>query len=97
MSQISISKLTERRTEQAFPNLLIVNPNDTVPVVVKSLEEGDMQLIVEFKGVRKVVAKVSSSAYNIDKLLRCVGEITYQVSESVALPISTIEDYLGCV
>jgi len=59
---IDIEKLTERTASEKFPNIVITMPNDNLPVVIKSLEEGDMQLIVEFQGKRKVVARISESA-----------------------------------
>lgn len=94
---IDIEKLTERTTSETFPNIIISNPNDSVPVIIKSLEEGDMQLIVEFQGKRKVVAKISESALNIDKLLRVVGSIIYCMSISERIEITDVATYLNCI
>ena len=94
---INIKELTERKASEVFPNILIKTPNDTLPVVVRTLEKGDMQLVVEFKGMKKVVARVSPSGYNIDRLLRTVGTITYKKSSEEVISISTVEEYLSCI
>lgn len=97
MSQIDIKELTERKTQESFPNILILNPNETVPVVVRTLEKGDMQLIMEYNGARKVVAKISKSAYNVHKLLRVLGSIDYYIGPNAGITISTVADYLSCI
>lgn len=97
MSQIDIEKLTERRTSEEFPNIVITNPNDTVPVVIRTMEKGDMQLIVEFNGKRKVVARINPSAINVDRMLRTVNGLQYNVSPNISIPINNIVDYLSCI
>lgn len=94
---INIQELTERKTSESFPNVLILTPNETLPVIVRTLEKGDMQLIVEFNGKRKVVAKISQSAYNIDRLIRTLGTISYRRSAEDTVEISNIETYLCSV
>jgi hypothetical protein len=97
MSQIDIKELTERRTSEVFPNVVILTPNDTLPVVIRTLEKGDMQLIVEFKGQRKVVANISQSAVNISRLIRTVGTISYHKSAEDVYEVGDISTYLSCV
>lgn len=94
---INIQELTERKVSESFPNLLVTAPNETLPVVVRTLEKGDMQLIVEFNGRRKVVERISPSAYNIDKLLRTLGSILYRRGTDDEVLISDIETYLSSV
>lgn len=94
---IDIEKLTERTASETFPNVVITMPNDNVPVVIKSLEEGDMQLIVEFQGKRKVVARISESALNIDKLIRTVGLVNYCSSSESSVEVADITTYLNCI
>ena len=97
MSQIDIKELTERKTQESFPNILITNPNEAVPVVVRTLEKGDMQLIMEYNGARKVVAKISKSAFNIHKLIRVLNSVEYFIGPGVNITIESIEDYLSCI
>lgn len=94
---INIQELTERKTSESFPNVLILTPNETLPVIVRTLEKGDMQLIVEFNGKRKVVAKISPSAYNVDRLIRTLGTISYRRSVEDVVEVSDIETYLCSV
>lgn len=94
---INIKELTDRKTSEVFPNVLLRKPNENVPVVVRSLEKGDMQLIVEYKGERKVVANISQSALNIDKLLRTTDGICYRVSPTEEYEIDNISTYLSCL
>lgn len=95
--KINIERLTESRTSEVFPNVLITNPTDVVPTVVEALEKGDMQLIVEWQGKKKVVARISESAGNIDKLLRVLKHITYSKSQDERIVINSISEYLDCV
>lgn len=97
MSQIDVEKLTQRTTGKAFPCIEVVTPSLVLPVVVQSLEEGETQLIVEINGVRKCVKRISLSAFNIDKLMRCCGDILYVKSESDTVKINSISQYLECV
>lgn len=94
---INIQELTERKTSEVFPNMLVLTPNETLPVIVRTLEKGDMQLIVEFNGKRKVVAKISPSAYNVDRLIRTLGTISYRRSVEDVVEIRDIETYLCSV
>lgn len=94
---IDPAALVERKTTEAFPSVVIDNPNDNVPVVVRSLEKGDMQLIVQLGGKRRVVERISTSALNIDKLIRTVGSIVYQKSPTERIVISSVVEYLNSI
>lgn len=96
---INLEELTSRKTEETYPNIVIMltGPNDTVPVVVKTLMEGDMQLIIEYNGRRKCVARISKSAINIDRLLRTTGNIFLNFGGEKRIEITDIETYLSCV
>lgn len=94
---INIEELTSRKTEETFPNILVTHPNETLPVVIRTLSEGDMQLIVEFKGKRKCVARVSPSAINMQRLLRTVGSFEYVLGQNVSTTITCMDEYLSCV
>lgn len=95
---INIQELTEKRTSESYPNITINNPNDAAVVVLtRALEKGDMQVIIKHKGVRKVVAKISPSAFNIDKLLRVLGEVDYVMGQNASITITSVEDYLTCI
>lgn len=94
---INLDELTARKTSEKYPNLMLCSPNDTVPVVVKNLQEGDMQLIAEWNGKRKVLAYISPSAYNVSMLLRTTGLLKYNMGENVGIDITDVETYLSCV
>lgn len=94
---IDIEELTRRKTSESFPNIVINNLNVTLPVIIQSLEKGDMQLIIEHNGIRKVPIRISESAINIDRLIRGCGKITYVKNESESYEINSVLDYLQCV
>lgn len=94
---INIEELTSRKTEESFPNIFVLSPNDTLPVVVRSLQKGDTQLVAERNGVRKCIARISLSAYNIDMLLRTSGSVEFVRGPEDSIVISEISDYLLAV
>lgn len=94
---VSVEELVQRKTKQSFPNIKITEPNETMAAIVKLLETGDMQLIVEKDGKKRVVGYISESALNISKLLRTVSRLYYVKSETNEFEISHIEQYLDCV
>ena len=97
MSSINLEELTARKTSEKYPNLMVCTPNDTVPVVVRNLEKGDMQLIAEWNGKRKVIAYISPSAYNVSMLLRTTGKLKYNMGENVGIEVADVETYLSCI
>ena len=95
---INIQELTEKKTSESYPNITINNPNDAVVVVIKrTLEKGDMQVIINLNGTRKVVNRISPSAYNIDKLLRVLGKLDYVIGPNAVMTITSVEEYLTCI
>lgn len=95
--QIDIEEVTSRKTSETFPNIVIAHPNDTLPVVIRTLVKGDLQLICESRGQRKVIDRIDVSAYNIDYLLRTVGTLYYNVGPNTSIEIKDIETYLSCL
>lgn len=95
--KINIQKLVSQQTSLKYPNILVTTPNQTLPVIVRCLEKGDMQLIVELNGVRKSVGPISPSAYNINMLLRSQSKVIYNKSPEKSIEINTVEDYLSCI
>lgn len=95
MSEVlNVYDFTKRTTEEVFPYITVLEPNNTLPLIVGILTEGDMPLVVEMKGKRKVVARIDKSAYNIDKLLRTNGSLNYHKSSDDVLLIENIKEYM---
>lgn len=94
---MNIQELTTNRVSLGYPNIVIMRPNQTLPVTIQSLESGPIQLIMEFKGQRKVVKSISPSAFNIDKLLRTLGSITYNLDSAISKEIYSVEEYMRLV
>ena len=92
---IDIQELTQRRTNASYPNFLLPTLNASVPVVVRTLEKGDLQLVVQHEGKEKVVTTISPSAYNVDKLLRTTSQLIYRKSETEVIEVKSITDYLS--
>lgn len=95
--KIDIEELTQRKTSESFPNIVIRNLNITLPVIIQSLEKGEMQLIIEHNGTRKVPMRISESAINIDRLLRGCGTIVYVKGPEESYEINSVLEYLQCV
>ncbi len=94
---MNVQELTESKTQRKYPNVIIKDPNVTVPVIVQTLTPGDIQLIVELNGKQKVVKTISPSALNMNNILRTVGSFIYVISAGFEMPINSIEDYLKLV
>lgn len=94
---MNVEELTASKTQRRYPNVIIRNPNATVPVIVQTLSEGDIQLIVELNGKQKVVKNISPSAMNMNNILRTVGQFTYVISAGVEMHINNVEEYLRLV
>lgn len=92
--KIDIEELTKVKTNESFPNITVHTLVLTMPTVVQALEKGDMQLIIEHNGERKVPMRISESAVNIDRLLRTCGPITYAKSPTEFCKIESVLDYL---
>ncbi len=91
---IDVYKFSSRKGEVTYPNITVLSPNKTTPLIVGLLKEGEMPLILELNGDRKIVKRISISAYNIDWMLRTCGSLRYRKSENEETIINSIEDYL---
>lgn len=86
-----------QRKAQVTRYLEVLELNPTYPLVVGLLEEGELQVIAEYKGQRRVIANISESAYNVDKLLRTHGELKYVTETGESYPIKSVIDYLEVI
>lgn len=94
VTELNVEEFSRKHTNIKYPNFILNNINETTPLVVSLLEEGEIPLIGIHNGVKKVVKYISNSAYNVDKILRTHGVITYVLSESDSKVIKRIQDYL---
>lgn len=92
---MNITELTTNKTTKSYPNIFVI-PNIAAPAIVRNLQEGDIQLIMEHNGVKKVVSRISPSARNMDMILRVIGPFEYNKSEIEKFQIKCVQDYLDC-
>jgi len=93
-----VTELSFKNTvKEQFPNVVLRSVNDTTPLVVKLLEKGELPLVGILGDIRKVVAYISPSAYNIEKLLRTHDDIVYNRDENTRVQIRSVVDYLEVV
>ncbi len=95
--EIDIDKFKNSRVQREYPYVELTSFNETLPLVIESLEQGDMQIQATHKGVTKVVCKISKSAYNIDKLLRTGQSLILHRDDSSCTNIEKITDYLEVI
>lgn len=94
---LDVESFSERKTQSAYPYVELLDINMTLPLVLSFLEKGEVQIIAEYKGKRRVVGVMSKSAYNMNKLIKTQGRVVYHKSESEAAEISSVVDYLEVV
>lgn len=92
--KIDVEGLTHDRVTLQYPYITLKNINETTPLVLSTLTKGDMKIIGEYKGQRKVLGSISGSAYNIDKLLRTHETLDYVMSSDTVCSINSVRDYL---
>lgn len=95
VEELDISSFNKNYVDAEYPALLITNPTQAlVPVLKSCLYDGDLPLIVEFNGTRKLMRKMSESAYNVLSLLNVCSGIVYIDKNGNSHTITCIEDYL---
>lgn len=89
-----MDKLLERTVELCYPYIVIDEPNQTLPLLVTDLEDGTIPIIVEMNGKKKVVKRITPSAYNINWLIRTTSVLTYYKSADDFVKIDSVSTYL---
>lgn len=94
---MDVAAFSKTSVKADYPSFELFEINDTLPVVVSALEKGDMPLIAHHNGQRKVVCRVSPSAFNVDKILLTQGNLKFNIDESKSVDISSVKEYLEVV
>lgn len=95
VKELDIESFNKRYVDAEYPALLITNPTQPlVPILKSCLYDGNMPLIVEFNGTRKLMRRMSESAYNIFNLLNVCSGIYYLDKNGESHAITCIQDYL---
>ena len=92
-NKIDVDALRSRTIDRPYPNFHISKLNNTVPIVISSLEEGDVPLLGTLNGTTKILKRISNSAININRLLR-VTEVEYHKDANNFRNMKSIEDYM---
>lgn len=90
---VDVEGLTHKSVTLRYPYIEITNINDTTPLILSVLEKGDITVIGEYKGQRRVLGSISDSAYNMDKILRTHETFNY-VEKDCVTEIDSIRKYL---
>lgn len=92
-SRIDIDSLVSRPVDVPYPHIYLGEISRYAATVVKKLPEGNLPILATHKEVTKIVARVSRSAYNVNKLIR-VSDVTLKVNEDTSIKIEDIRDYM---
>lgn len=91
---INVDNLVSNKTSYHYPNILLLGYNDALPLIANILKKGDMQVILNYEGQQRVIARIAECGSNIDWLLRTLGTFRLYLSPTEYKDISTFEDYL---
>lgn len=94
---IDVDAFTAKRVNARYPNIFIPSLNGTTPLVVELLEKGELPVIGEHNGQRRVICYISESAYNIDKLLRTHDVLKYMSDADSTYDVHSVREYLEVV
>lgn len=93
VSKIDLDELKSSKVNLSYPCFEILDIGICIPVVVRSLIKGDVQIFGTLNGVSKVVNNISLSPLNVLKLLK-VTPINFYLSENEVYKIRDTNHYL---
>lgn len=95
VKELDVQQFNKQYVNVEYPALVITPQNNAcTPIIQSGLYKGDLPLIIDLNGTRKLVRRMSESAYNVKVLLDVCGQVTYIDSSGNAHVIKSIEDYL---
>lgn len=95
VKELDVQSFSKRYVNDEHPALIITKPsNACVPVLQNCLYHGNLPLIIERNGERKLIRRMSESAYNVQALLLVCSGILYVDKDDKEHIINTVEDYL---
>jgi len=94
---LDVEKFSSKESTLTYPYFELLNLNDVVPLTVSALDKGDIPLIGHHKDMTKILCRISSSAFNVSKLLRVQLTLIYHKSESESFTLKNVLDYLEVV
>lgn len=94
---LDVDAFSQRKSSMVYPNFELSEINDTLPVVVQSLEKGEVPLLAHHQGQCRIVMKISLAAANVSKLIRTQGMLIYNADEQHSSELYSVRDYLEVV
>lgn len=94
---LDVQSFSQRTIQAGYPYFKLREMSQVTPSVVKLLEEGDIHLRGAYNGKEVVVMRISKSAYNVWRLIRTHGSLTYCVSPEESFLIEDVEQYLEII
>lgn len=82
---------TNKKISMHYPALEVLEIDQALPVILPSIESGNLPLIGTMNGVTRQLATIDSSALNISKLL-AISKLVYHTELGHTEVIATIED-----
>lgn len=95
--EVDVNSFRNNKVVRTYPYIEILEFNDTLPLVLQTMESGRVQIQATHKGVTKIVGSISHSAYNIDKLLRTNQKIQLWLTKDKCVQISSVQEYLEVI
>ena len=95
--KLDINEFSNNVVQSTFPSFELREVNQTLAVVIDSLECGETALLATYGGQCKVVKRISLSAYNVKKLLATQGSLIYHISDKESVVINNVLDFLEVV
>lgn len=95
--QLDLKKFDVPKVSVNYPNFYINAISNASVVVFQLLDEGEVPLIVEHKGERRIVKRISLSAYNMSRLLRIHDKVCFCVSEENTVEVTDVETYMEVI
>ena len=95
--ELDVKSFSQRKVPLAYPNIELGEIDVTSAIVIELLEQGEIPIIGEYSGDKRILKRISASAYNIEKLLRVHPLIRYRQSSERTLEVRSVLDYLEVI
>lgn len=85
--------IANNRISMPYPHVELLEPSDSVALVLSGLPKGDLPVICSYKGKQRKIASVLKSAVVLSTLLR-VSALNYNSSETETRSLSNNIDIM---